>query len=177
MMTAKWCVVVGECVDRLSGDCLYSASESLLNLLLRTFNVSVAERAAYSQPGQLLKKTVSIDLANYLFRLYNKVRSQLRTPRALLMAVKTDMPDQAGRHGSPKHRLGRSAARTAPLPQPHHLYVPILPRDRATARPGLRRSPPGATGELRRLPPTLPQAPPQDPDPAASLQPARWPLP
>jgi len=73
MMTAKWCLLVGGSVDKIFGDRFFKASESLLNLLLKTFNISVAERAPYTQPDQILKKTVTIDLANYLFKLYNKV--------------------------------------------------------------------------------------------------------
>ncbi|CCX29903.1 hypothetical protein FPQ18DRAFT_313773 [Pyronema domesticum] len=71
MMTAKWCLLVAQSIDKMNGDNFYKTSESLLNVILRTFNISVAERAVYNKPGQLLKKTVTIDLANYLFKLYN----------------------------------------------------------------------------------------------------------
>jgi hypothetical protein len=77
-MTAKWCLLVAQSIDKMNGDNFYKTSESLLNVILRTFNISVAERAVYNKPGQLLKKTVTIDLANYLFKLYNMVRSTIQ---------------------------------------------------------------------------------------------------
>jgi len=58
----------------MNGDQFSEASESLLELVLRTFNASIAERVRYNKPGMVLKKAVCIDIANYLFRLYTKVR-------------------------------------------------------------------------------------------------------
>ena len=74
MMSAKWCIRVGRYVDRINNDPRRKACQSLLNPLLRTFNLSlIGERTPYTTPGQMLKKSVVVDVGNYLFKLYNKV--------------------------------------------------------------------------------------------------------
>jgi hypothetical protein len=69
----KWLVVVAKCLDNMNGDPSKYESSTLLNPILRAFNISLAERTPYTAPDQLLKKQVSLDLGNYLFRLYAKV--------------------------------------------------------------------------------------------------------
>lgn len=85
MMSAKRCIRVGSEIDRIDNDPKRKASQSLLNPLLRTFNLSlIGERTPYTVPGQMLKKAVVIDIGNTLFKLYNDV-SFIESPSMLML--------------------------------------------------------------------------------------------